>query len=509
MQTLTTTRVVTVVWLLATVCAGRASTDSFHPQIPKTWDDAEISAVEIPLSHPQFSPKHMDASFYYRMPVRPIYKSYPVYHPDKEPPGYLRWLTQQQPELIWDTSKLHTREDWNRAGETVFEAPIAYGAIGMGLENSTELFVRSRSWYEHVRPPLSSDGVLPFVRYVVRQKGKVEIGMGACALCHSRVLPDGSVLKGGPGNFPFDAAFEDTVKIQIQAVAENRALMEELYWKPWAPSELSSKLKSLDAKSLAALLSGRPHGVMTRHRLSLDTPLEIPDLIGVEHRAYLDHTGLQLHRNIGDLMRYAALNQGGDDFANFGGFVPMAHLLQGQKVTPEIADRYSDEQLYALALYLYSLRPPPNLHRPNEETHRGNRIFLREGCTHCHPAPLYSNNKLTPAVGFRIPEEHLHRYDILPVVVGTDPAATMDTRRGTGYYRVPSLLGLWYRTPLGHSGWVSTLDEWFDPKRLQDDYVPSGFIPHHQTHSAVKGHEFGLRLSTEEKAALIAFLKTL
>ncbi len=53
----------------------------------------------------------------------------------------------------------------------------------------------------------------------------------------------------------------------------------------------------------------------------------------------------------------------------------------------------------------------------------------------------------------------------------------MNTRRGTGYYKVPSLLGVWYRTPLGHGGWVSSLEEWFDPKRLGDDYVPSGFCP--------------------------------
>ncbi len=497
-------------WLLALACAIPASAaPSFHPQIPKTWDDAKISNVEIPLSHPDYSPKHMAAEFYYRMPVRPIYQSYPVYHPDREPPGYLKWLAQREPELIWNSSKLQTREDWIQAGKTVFEAPIAYGAIGMGQEQSQELFVRNRSWYQRVRPPLSSTGVLPFVRYVIREKGKVEIGMGACALCHTRVLPNGAVLEGGPGNFPFDAAFADTIKAEPQAVAENRLLMEELYWKPWAPSDVSSRLKVLDSKSLATLLSGRPPGVMTRHRLSLDSPVQIPDLIGVQYRAYLDHTGLQLHRNIGDLMRYAALNQGGDDFARFGEFVPMAHVLGGQKVTPQMGDRYSDEQLYALALYVYSLHPPANPRHADEQTRRGSIVFANQGCANCHPAPLYTNNKLTPAVGFRVPEEHRRRYNILPVVVGTDPAVTMETRRGTGYYKVPSLLGLWYRTPLGHSGWVSTLEEWFDPKRLNNDYVPTGFIPPNLRHGAVKGHEFGLSLSQEDKAAMIAFLRML
>jgi hypothetical protein len=497
-------------WLMAAICATSASAaDSFHPEIPKTWDDAEIGAVEIPLSHPEYSPKHISGQFYYRMPVRPIYQSYPVYRPDREPLGYLDWLARREPRLVWDASKLRTREDWIRAGELVFEAPIAYGPIGVGPAHSEELYVRSRSWYERVRPALSSDGVLPFVRYVVREKGKVELGVFACALCHTRVLPDGSAIKGGPGNFPFDAAFAEDIETETRSVTENRRLLEALYWKPWAPSEVSSKLKPLDAKDLAALLAGRPAGVLTRHRLSLDTPVQIPDLIGVEHRAYLDHTGLQLHRSIGDLMRYAALNQGGDDFASFAGFVPLAHFLGGQKLTPEAGDRYSDEQLYALALYLYSLRPPANPNHANEQTRRGGRVFASQGCANCHPAPLYTNNKLTPAVGFRVPEEHRRRYNILPVVVGTDPEATMETRRGTGYYKVPSLLGLWYRAPLGHGGWVSTLEEWFDPKRLNDNYVPTGFTPPHRKHGPVTGHEFGLNVSTEDKAALIAFLRTL
>jgi hypothetical protein len=58
------------------------------------------------------------------------------------------------------------------------------------------------------------------------------------------------------------------------------------------------------------------------------------------------------------------------------------------------------------------------------------------------------------------------------------------------------------------SGWVSTLEEWFDPKRLSDAYVPTGFIPPNKTHGAVKDHEFGLKMSEEDKADLIAFLRT-
>ena len=48
------------------------------------------------------------------------------------------------------------------------------------------------------------DGTVPFVRYVIRKKGEVELGDFACGFCHTRVMPDGSVLEGVQGNFPFE-----------------------------------------------------------------------------------------------------------------------------------------------------------------------------------------------------------------------------------------------------------------------------------------------------------------
>ena len=100
-------------------------------------------------------------------------------------------------------------------------------------------------------------------------------------------------------------------------------------------------------------------------------------------------------------------------------------------------------------------------------------------------------------------------YDILPVIVGKDPYLNLKTRRGTGYYKVPSLKGLWYRGPFEHNGSVAKLEDWFDPQRLTEDYVPTGFRGAGVKTRAVNGHLFGLDLSVEDRKALIAFLKTL
>jgi hypothetical protein len=121
-------------------------------------------------------------------------------------------------------------------------------------------------------------------------------------------------------------------------------------------------------------------------------------------------------------------------------------------------------------------------------------------------APLYTNNKLTPALGFQVPEDLLKSGDILNVSVGTDSTLAMQTRRDTGFYKIPSLRGVWYRNAFGHGGQAETLEEWFDPARLKSDYVPKGS---HIGPGPIQGHAFGLGLPAADKLDLIAFLRTL
>ena len=111
--------------------------------------------------------------------------------------------------------------------------------------------------------------------------------------------------------------------------------------------------------------------------------------------------------------------------------------------------------------------------------------------------------------GYTPPRDHPNGTDILAISVGTDPGLALKTRKGTGMYKVPSLRGVWYRPLLSHDGSVASLEDWFDPARLRSNYVPSGFKGYKVERRAVPGHEFGLGLSAEEKAALIAFLRTL
>jgi hypothetical protein len=152
------------------------------------------------------------------------------------------------------------------------------------------------------------------------------------------------------------------------------------------------------------------------------------------------------------------------------------------------------------------LKPPPNPNPFDDRARRGQHIFQQQGCVCCHVPPLYTSNKLTLAQGFKVPEDLQKTENILNVVIGTGPTLAMQTRRGTGFYKVPSLRGVWYRNAFGHGGWAETLEESLDPARLKEDYVAKGY---RLDPGPIKGHEFGLRLTPDDKAALIAFLKTL
>jgi hypothetical protein len=216
----------------------------------------------------------------------------------------------------------------------------------------------------------------------------------------------------------------------------------------------------------------------------------------------LDHTATHLHRGIGDLMRYAA-QVSFAEISDFGRY----HMLSPE--TKRVQARQSDEALYALALYIYSLQPPSNPNRFDEKAKAGQKIFAREGCPVCHTPPFYTSNKLTLAQGFTPPKDKPASLDILPISVGTDPGLALTTRKGTGYYKVPSLKGVWYRGHYLHDGSVASLDEMFDPDRQTESYVPGGWMPLGKKTHAIQGHEFGLRLEPNEREQLLAFLRTL
>ncbi len=471
-------------------------------KVPLTWDASAVAGFEVPLANPRYSPQHISQAEYYKLPVRAIYKSYPVYAPDREPAGYRDWLRNREPAVIdYAAANFHTREDWVRAGELVFNAPISYSPVFFGAND-----VSDPAFLKESRMPVAKDGIIPFARWVIRRKGEIELGTMGCNTCHTRVMPDGTVVPGAQGNNPGDREGAMLLRRSAGLVPADELLTRirgfaRQFELPWLPADPNRKAQTLSLEQLIAAGENIPAGVTARSNTSMFLPPQIPDLVGVQERRYLDHTGLVHQRDIGDLMRYASLVQDLLPLDRYGDFPALSNSGH--------AARYSDEQLYALARYLYSLTPPANPNRFDALAARGQKIFASEGCARCHTPPLYANNKLTPVDGFEVPQAERGRFDILDARVGTDPRYALATHKGTGYYKVPSLRGVWYRGPFEHNGSVATLEDWFDPARLRPDYIPTGYRGFDGNNRSVRGHEFGLYLSPAEKTALIAFLKTL
>jgi hypothetical protein len=364
--------------------------------------------------------------------------------------------------------------------------------------------IRSAEEYKKLGGHAQKDGTVFGWRWVPTSTGLV-LSVSECSGCHTRFLPDGSRLNGGQGNDPGDDLVFEALQSANESFlpGDSQALATWRQWAvPWIANDKHDGIKSMQWPEIVALNKSNPPGTIARFNGSPWHPTPIIDLIGIKDRKYLDYNATHRLRGPEDVARYAILVACCDS-ADFG---PHHILTDKQRIPPY---RVSDDLAFSLAKYIYSLEPPKNPNANDARAAAGKRVFDREGCGGCHTAPLYTNNKLTLAKGWVPPKDHPYRADMMLFSVGTESAAALETRKGTGLYKVPSLRGLWYRNLMSHDGSVASLEEWFDAARLKEDFVPKGFIGYKVQHRAVPGHEYGLKLAADDKTALIAFLKTL
>ncbi len=487
---------------------------SENEEIPKLWDMQKLRSAHLPLVDTSIHVEPIAEELYNKIPKRVAYKTYPLYMPGREPKGYYEWLLSQDAEIVFDASKIKTEADWIKAGELIYDMPQGYFTIVDSSRNLDLLSIITKEMQDS-HELADPNGIFPFVKLVVRKKGTIEMGDQSCASCHNKLMADGSILKGGQGNSSFDKNFGLGLRTQalqrkMPDSAANQMVQGTfrfLFGAPWIKHKSQLNIHNAELNPSVDVLTSTVPGVMHRHGSAFGFPTAIPDLFNLKERKYLDRTGLILQRDIGDVMRYAVLNQNLDFLNSYGGFKPdnSPDEMIIQRYT-----RFSDEQAYALAKYLYSLKPLPNPVKASPELiAKGRELFKSESCIGCHVPPFYSSNKLSLAEGFMPSKEDLQKYDILEFSVGTDPSLALYSRRGTGYYKVPSLAGVWNRSALMHSGYVTSLEEMFNPARQKADFIPSGFNPNVNKPFAVKGHQFGLGLNEEDRKALIAFLRTL
>jgi hypothetical protein len=137
-----------------------------------------------------------------------------------------------------------------------------------------------------------------------------------------------------------------------------------------------------------------------------------------------------------------------------------------------------------LALYVWSLAPAGPARVAATPTEQRGRALFDARCAGCHAPPSFTG-----------PPVAIER-------IGVD-AIARSRERGTGTWRVPSLLGVRDRRALFHDGALATLAAVLDPRRLDVGYT-DGRVP-----GAVVEHRFGLDLPDDARADLLAFLDTL
>lgn len=485
---------------------------TLRPSIPRVWDDAALEEWATPLAGLNARPQHMSSAEYYAIPVDNL-RSFPFYVPGREPPGYWERLQAMGPQPLIEPETLVTDADWVDAGGRIFRDMDH--VFFRTRDPELLALVRDPKGFATLSGRALPDGTTPDLRWVPTKDG-VALGFPSCEACHTAFTPDLSPIPGlpiGAGVTPPGTGLIVRMHVRQRAVLAGAPFMMapgpigdrlyQGYGVPWRADDEHDRLKTMPEAEFNALRANvaRSHGFL-RWNGSPFYPTKVPDLIGIADRNYLDATATHLHRNIGDLMRYAALVTTAET-VDFG----THHVLApGAK---RVGARRSDEALYALARYFYSLKPPPNPNPFDDAAKAGEAIFDREDCQKCHTPPLYTSNKLTIAEGFRPPADLPASLDVLRKTVGTDSGLALKTRKGTGYYKVPSLRGVWYRGRYLHDGAAATLEEMFDPNRLNDTHVRGGWTPLGAKTRAIKGHDFGLELAPEERAQLIAFLRTL
>jgi hypothetical protein len=496
------------VWRLAlcllAACSGRVE----HPAPATTsrlWDDAALASWGVPLAGLGQRPRYRPTSEYYSATVDNL-RTYPVYHPSREPAGYRESLIARGPQPLIDPSALTSDAAWIAAGERVFEeldTPGSRTADPDVIAHFTNAAAIDK-FRDASHDVITKDGILLDYRWVVGTDGVLRISLSSCAGCHSRLMPDGTVLSGAPSNYDLsDAPAVQTMLDQIR-VLPNASEAERFYAQygvPWLPDDPHATFKAKTNEEMAALEArdsgGPPGALFARVNGSPLYKTRMADLRGIADRRYLDATATHLNRGPEDVARYGILVEYADT-ASFGPYVMMPGPL---------SVRPPDEAMLAMARYLYSLAPAQSPLPHDALVERGRGVFDDLDCASCHPPPLYTTNQVVAVDGFT--PRTVPGVAIAKERVGTDPSLALRTRKGTGFYRIPSLRGLWYRGLYEHSGSITTLEEWFDPRRLEDDYVPSGFRGPGVQHRAVPGHEFGLDLAPDDKQALIAFLRTL
>lgn len=314
---------------------------------------------------------------------------------------------------LWNGAVPATMPEWIALGRRVFfEYP-------MRAEIFMEYALTEPELATNVGVQRTATGEIPGLVVFANVDGENRVGI-TCAICHANVK--GGEIVAGQARRSFDYG-----RLRVTFDRVHGTLRDE---------ELAKRM----------LLWGPGRADVTED--DDEDPVAIPDLWGLRDQRWLTQAGTIRHDS------------------------PLALAIrQETQLTDSNHARIRPprELAWALAMYVYSLKPPARTSAPQP---KGAALFA-DHCARCHYNAAYGGTTVTAAS------------------IGTDPALATGKGRGTGKYRVPGLLDVASGAPYLHHGAVKSLDELLSPTRTEP------------------GHRPGTTLSADDRAALIAFLGTL
>ena len=330
---------------------------------------------------------------------------------------------------LWDGKRPTTTTGWAQLGrEVFFRYPLR-------KEVFVEWALANREVAARVGVTPLDDGSYPGVVAFVDTRGEPQVGM-TCAICHTDVGGGKPVIGRARRAFDYGAlrlAYHAATKTPVEPGLARRM-------RAWGPGR-ADVTEDDD-----------------------EDPVAVPDL-WVRHQTFLTQAGTIKHTGPAAL----AIRQ-------------ETQLLTSNHQTV----RPPRELAFALAVFLYSLVPPP-VAAPDDPAAaaRGKRIFQRQ-CVSCH-----SNGA---GGGGLVSAESLD----------VDRALANGGARGTGHYRPPALIRVGSAAPYFHQGAVSSLEEVLGPERFEPGYGKGFLGP-----GPVPGHRYGTDLAAPDRAALLVYLRAL
>ncbi|MCA9665315.1 MAG: c-type cytochrome [Myxococcales bacterium] len=314
---------------------------------------------------------------------------------------------------------------WVALGKRVFER------LPMRPDGFLRYLVGTPEIWQRVGIRERADGTLRGIVKYRDVRGDVRVGL-TCALCHA-----------SPSD---DAALAAAPALQRNGDSIN-----------------GRADRGLDL-GLARALASEASGVSADPRLrswgagrvdvtddGVNTPTAVPDLWAMPYKTHLNHSGV------------IKIVSPATSAVRFETQYVLGHRME---------TRPRRALTWALSRYIAALQPPappsaPSV-PPSAELARGKALF-GERCASCHR-----------------PDRGFAGEMVLASQLMHDPAVATTPERGTGYYKVPSLVGVRYGAPYLHDGSEPTLASLLE-----------------------RGHPRGRAISGDDQRALIAYLETL